>query len=34
MNATGTYLPPLIVFPRKNMKEELMDGALTGSISA
>jgi hypothetical protein len=34
MNATGTYIPPLIVFPRKNMRKELMDGARTGSISA
>jgi hypothetical protein len=25
-----TYVPPLIVFPRKNMKQELMDGALAG----
>jgi hypothetical protein len=35
MNATGTHVPPLIVFPReKNFKEELMDGAPAGSISA
>jgi hypothetical protein len=34
MNATGTYVSPLIVFPRKNMNEELMDGELAGSISA
>ena len=34
MNATSTYLPPLIVFPKKNMKEELMDGARAGLISA
>ena len=34
MNATGTYVPPLIVFPRKNMKEELMDGAPAGSFAA
>jgi hypothetical protein len=34
MNATGTYVPPLILFPRKNMKQELMDGARAGSISA
>jgi hypothetical protein len=35
MNATGTYVnvPPLIVFPRKNMKQDLMDGAPAGSIS-
>ncbi|KAJ4432782.1 hypothetical protein ANN_21421 [Periplaneta americana] len=34
MNAAGTYVPPLVIFPRKNMKEELMDGAPAGSISA
>ena len=34
MNATGKYMPPLIVFLRKNMKEELMDGAPAGSILA
>jgi len=34
MNATGTYVPPLIVFPRIKMKQELMDGAPAGSISA
>jgi hypothetical protein len=34
MNVTGTNVPPLIVFPRKHMREELMDGALRGSISA
>jgi len=34
MNATGKYMPPLIVFLRKNMTEELMDGAPAGSISA
>jgi hypothetical protein len=32
--ATGTYVPPLIAFPRKNMKEEIMVGAPAGSISA
>lgn len=34
MNATGNYIPPLFIFPRKNMKAELMDGAPPGSISA
>jgi hypothetical protein len=34
MKATGTYVPRLIVFPRKNMKQEVMDGAPAGSISA
>ncbi|KAJ4451750.1 hypothetical protein ANN_03221 [Periplaneta americana] len=28
----GTYVPPLIVWPRKNMKMELMDGAPAGAI--
>jgi hypothetical protein len=27
MSASGTYVPPLNVFPKKNMKEEFMDGA-------
>ena len=30
MSASGTYVPPLNVFPRKNMKEEFMDGAPAG----
>jgi len=34
MNAAGMYVPPLIIWPRKNMKEELMDGAPPGSIWA
>ncbi|XP_011859539.1 PREDICTED: jerky protein homolog-like [Vollenhovia emeryi] len=34
MNAMGMYIPPLIIWPRKNMKEELMDGAPAGSIWA
>ncbi|KAJ8897674.1 hypothetical protein PR048_003024 [Dryococelus australis] len=34
LNATGNYVPPLSVYPRKNMKAELMDGAPPGSISA
>lgn len=32
MNACGTYVPPLIVFPKKNMAQELMDGTPAGSI--
>jgi len=32
MNATGIYVPPLIVFPRKNMKQELIDREPAGSI--
>jgi hypothetical protein len=34
MSASGTYVPPLAVFPRKNMKEELMDGEPASSVSA
>jgi hypothetical protein len=34
MYAPGTYVPPLTVFPRKNMKEMLKDGAPAGSIAA
>lgn len=34
MNAAGNYVPPLIIFPRKNMTEGLMDGAPPGAISA
>lgn len=34
MNAAGTFVPPLIVFPRKNMSEALMEGAPRGSIWA
>lgn len=29
----GTYLPPALIFPRKNMKAELMDGAPVGSVA-
>ncbi|KAB0801102.1 hypothetical protein PPYR_05456 [Photinus pyralis] len=32
MNVIGTFVPPAIIFPRKNMKYELMDGAPTGSV--
>jgi hypothetical protein len=34
MSAGGSYVPPLIIFPRKRMKNELMDGAPPGSIFA
>ena len=34
MNVSGTCVPPLIMFTRKNMKQELMDGAPADSISA
>ena len=33
MSATGAFLPPMFVFPRVRMKDELMDGAPHGSIS-
>lgn len=33
-NAIGQYVPPLIIFPRKNMKIELMNGAPPSSIYA
>ena len=32
MNVTGTFIPPLFIFPRKRMKAELMDGSPPGSI--
>lgn len=34
MNAAGTFVPPLIVFPRKNMSEGLMEGAPRGCVWA
>lgn len=34
MNAAGGFVPPLFVFPRKNMKQELLDGAPPGSIAS
>lgn len=34
MNATGIYVPPLIIFPKKNMAEGLLDAALPGAIAA
>lgn len=33
MNATGVFVPPLMVFPRKNMKQELLNGAPLGTIA-
>jgi len=32
MSPTGHFIPPLLLFPRKSMKQELMNGALPGSI--
>jgi len=34
MSPTGHFIPPLLVFPRKNMKQELMNGTPLGSIHA
>jgi hypothetical protein len=34
MNATVTYVSPLLDFPRNNMKAELMDSEPSGSIAA
>lgn len=34
MSPSGHYIPPLLIFPRKNMKMELMNGAPLGSIYA
>jgi hypothetical protein len=31
---TGHFIPPLLAFPRKYMKQELMNGTLPGSIHA
>nr|CAI5823692.1 unnamed protein product [Callosobruchus analis] len=33
MSAAGHYIPPLFVFPRVNMKAELLDGTPNGSIA-
>jgi len=34
MSPTGHFIPLLLVFPRKNMKQELMNGMPPGSIHA
>lgn len=34
MSAAGQFVPPMIVFPRKNMKAELLEGAPPGTIAA
>ena len=34
LSPTGHFIPPLLVFPRKNMKQELMNGTSPGSIHA
>ena len=33
MSATGQYIPPAFIFPRKRMKAELMDAAPTESLA-
>lgn len=33
MSASSNFVPPMLVFPRKRMKLQLMDGAPPGSIS-
>lgn len=33
MNAAGRFVPPMLVFPRKNIKQELVDGAPPGTIA-
>lgn len=32
VNALGSFIPPAFIFPRKNMKAELMDRAPTGAV--
>lgn len=32
MSAGGSYIPPVLIFPRKNMKNELLDGAPAGTL--
>jgi hypothetical protein len=32
MSASGIFVPPLLVFPRKNMKLELLNGTLPSTI--
>ena len=34
VSASGQYVPPLIIYPRKNLKLELTEGAAPGSIFA
>lgn len=32
MSASGTFVPPLVIFPRKNMNAQLVNGAPPGSV--
>jgi hypothetical protein len=34
VSASGMYVPPLIIYPRKHLKAELTEGAPPGSIYA
>jgi hypothetical protein len=34
VSASGIYVPPLMMFPRQNMKTELLEGSLPGTIGA
>lgn len=34
MNAAGSYVPPMVIFPRKNMNNQLARGAPPGTIVA
>jgi hypothetical protein len=34
MNAVGTYVPPVTIWPRKNMKAEMMNVAPGSSVAA
>ncbi|XP_065658028.1 uncharacterized protein LOC136082546 [Hydra vulgaris] len=34
MNAAGNFLPPMVIFKRKRMRDELKDGAPSGSVFA
>lgn len=34
MSAGGSYVPPMLIFPRQRMKQELTDGAPSGTIFA
>nr|CAI5835300.1 unnamed protein product [Callosobruchus analis] len=33
MNAVGTYIPPVLIYPRQRMNEDLMTGAPSGSVA-
>lgn len=34
MNASGHFIPPLLVFPRKNMKDGLLNGTPPGTVAS